>query len=194
MARAFPMAGSVYTYAGRGLAPPVGFLAGWVIMLDYVLVPALLDLIAGVATSSFVTAVPLWAWVLSFIVVNTAVNYFGIRMTARVNLVMLAFELVVLAIFLVVGVAAIVRGAGPGFSFDPLYNPETFSLGVAFSAVSIAVLSFLGFDGISTLAEENRQGARVVGRAMVAALAVAGTLFIVQTWSRRSSCPIRRPF
>jgi amino acid transporter len=48
--------------------------------------------------------------------------------------------------------------------------------------VSIAVLSFLGFDGISTLAEENRDSARSVGRAMIAALAVAGLLFVVQTW------------
>ena len=46
MVQAFPMAGSVYTYAGRGIAAPVGFLAGWVILLDYVLVPGLLYLIA----------------------------------------------------------------------------------------------------------------------------------------------------
>lgn len=182
MSRAFPMAGSVYTYAGRGLAPQVGFLAGWLILLDYVLVPALLYLIAGVAMNSFVPDVPLWAWVLLFIVINTAVNYFGIEMTARITLVMLALELVVLAIFLVVAIGALIAGTGQGFSFDPLYNADTFSLGVVFSAVSIAVLSFLGFDGISTLAEENRDGARIIGRAMVAALALAGTLFIVQTW------------
>jgi amino acid transporter len=48
--------------------------------------------------------------------------------------------------------------------------------------VSVAVLSFLGFDGISTLAEENRESARSIGKAMIAALALAGTLFIVQTW------------
>ena len=182
MARAFPMAGSVYTYAGRGLAPAVGFMAGWLILLDYVLVPSLLYLIAGLAISSFVPAVPLWAWIVFFIVVNTGINYLGIQMTARVSLVMLALELVVLAIFLVIGIGALIGGAGQGFSLDPLYNPDTFSLGLVFSAVSIAVLSFLGFDGISTLAEENRQGARIVGRAMVAALVVAGTLFIVQTW------------
>ena len=78
MSRAFPMAGSVYTYAGRGLAPAVGFLAGWVILLDYVLVPALLYLVAGVAISSFLPAVPVWAWVVLFIGLNTIVNYFGI--------------------------------------------------------------------------------------------------------------------
>ena len=182
MSKAFPMAGSVYSYAGRGLHPGAGFLAGWLILLDYVLVPALLYIIAAFAMNSFVESVPVWGWVVLFVLVNTAVNYFGIEMTARVNRVMLAAELVVLAIFLVIGIAAIAGGEGAGFSFDPLYNADTFSIGLVFSAVSVAVLSFLGFDGISTLAEENREGARSVGRATLAALGVAGVLFIVQTW------------
>ncbi|MDQ1626990.1 MAG: hypothetical protein QOI54_734 [Actinomycetota bacterium] len=182
MSRAFPMAGSVYTYAGRGLHPGAGFLAGWLILLDYVLVPALLYIIAAIAMHSFVTAVPVWAWVLLFIVVNTSVNYFGIEITARVNRVMLVAELVVLVLFLVIGIGAIASGKGDGFSFRPIYDSDTFSVGLVFSAVSVAVLSFLGFDGISTLAEENREGARQVGQATIAALALAGVLFIVQTW------------
>ena len=182
LSRAFPVAGSVYAYAGRGIAQPVGFLAGWMVLLDYVLVPGLLYLISGVAMNSIVPAVPVWAWVAAFVVLNTVVNYFGIETTARINKLMLVAELVVLAIFLVVGVVALANGAGRGFSFAPLYDSSTFSLGLVFGAVSIAVLSFLGFDGISTLAEENRDSARALGKAMIAALALAGTLFIVQTW------------
>ena len=182
MSRAFPMAGSVYTYAGRGINPPVGFLAGWVIILDYVLVPALLYLIASVAMHSLVPGIPVWLWLVAFVVLNTVVNYLGIEMTAKVNKVMLAAELVVLAIFLVVGLVALASGKGNGFSLSPLYNSATFSWAVVFGAVSVAVLSFLGFDGISMLAEENRESSRSIGRAMVAALLVAGTLFIVQTW------------
>jgi amino acid transporter len=182
MSRAFPMAGSVYTYAGRGINPPVGFLAGWVIILDYVLVPALLYLIASVAMNSLVPGIPKWLWLVAFVVLNTAVNYLGIEMTAKVNKVMLVAELAVLAIFLVVGIVALASGKGNGFSLTPLYNSATFSWGVVFGAVSVAVLSFLGFDGISMLAEENQESARSIGRAMVAALLLAGTLFIVQTW------------
>jgi len=182
MSRAFPMAGSVYTYAGRGIAQPVGFLAGWMVLLDYVLVPGLLYLISGVAMNSILPGVPIWAWVVAFVVLNTVVNYFGIETTARINKLMLVAELIVLAIFLVVGIVALANGAGRGFSFAPLYDSTTFSLGVVFGAVSIAVLSFLGFDGISTLAEENRESARTIGRSMIAALAVAGLLFVVQTW------------
>ena len=182
MVKAFPMAGSVYSYAGRGIAPPVGFLAGWVILLDYVLVPGLLYLVASVAMHSLVPGVPVWLWLVAFVVLNTAVNYLGIRMTARVNRVMLAAEVVILAVFLVVGVVALADGKGAGFSWSPLYNADTFSWSVVFGAVSIAVLSFLGFDGISMLAEESREEARQIGRAMVGALLLAGTLFVVQTW------------
>jgi amino acid transporter len=182
MAKAFPMAGSVYTYAGRGIAPPVGFLAGWVIFLDYVLVPGLLYLVAGIAMHSIVTSIPVWLWLVGFVVLNTVVNYFGIEMTARVNRFMLVGELIVLAIFLVIGIVALAQGKGHGFSLEPFFNRNTFSLTVILGAVSIAVLSFLGFDGISMLAEENRESARQIGRSMVAALLVVGVLFVVQTW------------
>ena len=182
MSKAFPMAGSVYTYAGRGIHPNVGFLAGWVILLDYVLVPTLLYIVAAIAMNSFVAAIPVWAWLLFFILANTVINYSGIELTAKVNKVVLVAELIVLAIFIVIGVIAVASGKGNGFSFDAFYNSDTFSIGLVLGAVSIAVLSFLGFDGISMLAEENKEKATEIGRAMVGALMLAGALFIVQTW------------
>jgi amino acid transporter len=182
MVKAFPMAGSVYSYAGRGIAPPVGFLAGWVILLDYVLVPGLLYLIAGVAMNSVVPSIPVWIWLVAFVVLNTVINLFGIQLTARVNMVMLVGELIVLGIFIVIAIVALAQGKGRGFSFEPVYNSHTFSWSLIFGAVSIAVLSFLGFDGISMLAEEHKGTTRLIGRSMVWALLLAGVLFIVQTY------------
>ncbi len=182
MSQAFPMAGSVYTYAGRGIHPWVGFLSGWIILLDYVLVPALLYLIAAIAMNSIVGAIPVWIWLALFVVLNTVINYSGIEMTAKVNKIMLIGELIVLAIFLVIGVVALMQGKGNGFSFDAFFNSSTFTWPLVFGAVSVAVLSFLGFDGISMLAEENGEDARSIGKSMVAALLLAGVLFVVQTW------------
>ncbi|MFG1905040.1 APC family permease, partial [Micromonospora carbonacea] len=181
MVRAFPMSGSVYNYAGRGIGAPVGFLAGWVILLDYVLVPGLLYLVASVAMHASVPSVPVWCWLLGFVVVNTVVNSVGIRMTALVTRVMLVGELLVLAVFLVVAAGALAAGKGR-LSWGAFYDSDTFGWSVVAGAVSIAVLSFLGFDGISMLAEESRGGPRQVGRAMAAVLILAGVLFVGQTW------------
>jgi amino acid transporter len=182
MARAFPMAGSVYTYAGRGIAAPVGFIAGWAILLDYILVPSLLYLIASVAMNSFISAIPVWLWLVGFVVLNTVVNYLGIQMTAKITRVMLVAELIVLAIFLVVGIVALAGGKAQTGALTPIFESSGFTWTVVLSAASVAVLSFLGFDGISTLAEENREDARRLGRSMIAALALAAVLFVVQTW------------
>jgi amino acid transporter len=182
MAQAFPMAGSVYTYAGRGIAAPVGFLAGWMILLDYVLVPALLYLIAAIAMNSLVSSIPVWVWLIGFVILNTVVNYMGIEMTAKVNKIMLAAELVVLAIFIVIGIVALAQGKGRGFDFSPVYNADTFSWPLVFGAVSIAVLSFLGFDGIATLSEEAKGGRRSAGIAMISGLVLVALFFVTQTW------------
>jgi amino acid transporter len=177
----FPLSGSVYNYVGRGISASVGFLAGWAIMLDYILVPSLLYLVAAVAMNATLPAVPVLVWLVAFVVVNTVINSLGIRMTAMATWVLLAGELIVLALFIGYGVWAVATGRGH-FTWDPLFNPHTFTWPILFGAVSIAVLSFLGFDGISMLAEETRGGAKLVGRAMAAALALAGVLFIAQTW------------
>ncbi|GLZ75391.1 porin [Actinorhabdospora filicis] len=182
MVQAFPMAGSVYSYAGRGIAPAVGFLAGWAILLDYILVPSLLYVIAAVAMNSIVTSVPVWAWLVGFLLLNTIVNMLGIKLTMGVTRLLLIGELIVLAIFIVLGVKGLIDGRGQGFSWDAFYNSDTFTWGVAFGAASTAVLSFLGFDGISMLAEENKGTAKQIGRAMAGALGLAGVLFIAQTW------------
>ncbi|SFH53503.1 MULTISPECIES: APC family permease [Cryobacterium] len=182
MAQAFPMAGSVYTYAGRGINRPTGFIAGWMILLDYILIPTLLYFVAAIAMNGIISQVPIWLWLIAFVALNTVINYLGIHLAAVVIRVMLVLELLVLAIFLVVGIVAVSQGKGQGFSFDAFYNADTFSLPLLFGAASIAVLSFLGFDGISTLAEENSGSSKSLGRSMIAALCLLGVLFVVQTW------------
>jgi len=181
MVRAFPLSGSVYNYVGRGIGAPVGFLAGWAIMLDYILVPSLLYLVASVAMNATLPAVPVWVWLVGFVAVNTIVNSLGIRMTAAFTWIMLVGELLVLFVFLGVGAWAVLTGKGR-WTLDPLYNPDTFGWSLVLAATAVAVLSFLGFDGIAMLSEEAQGGSKVIGRAMAGALLAAGLLFIAQTW------------
>ncbi|WP_324783420.1 APC family permease [Streptomyces sp. H51] len=184
MSRAFPIAGSVYAYAGRGINDKVGFIAGWAILLDYLLIPTLLYVMSAAALTSLVPAVPQWLWVVAFVVVNSVVNFFGIESTARLNKLFLVLELIVLALFVGFGLAAVVSGEnGAHFSADPFLKPELLTPGLIFGALSIAVLSFLGFDGISTLSEEVKSSdRRLVGRATLWALVAVAVLFVVQTY------------
>jgi amino acid transporter len=183
MSRAFPLAGSVYAYAQRGLHEVAGFFSGWLILLDYVLVPSLLYLLSAVALRPVLPAVPTWVWLVGFISFNAAANLIGIQFTARVNRYMLVMELVVLALFVVLGLVALHAGFGAGsLTLKPIYDPHVFSFATVAGATSIAVLSFLGFDGISTLSEESRSGKAAVGRATVLSLLLVGVLFMLQTW------------
>jgi amino acid transporter len=183
MSRAFPLAGSIYTYAHRGLHEIAGFFSGWLILLDYILVPSLLYLFSAVALRPIFPAVPAWIWLAGFISFNAVVNLLGIEFTARVNRYMLVMELVTLALFVVLGLIALYGGAGAGgLTLKPIYDPQVFSLSTVAGATSIAVLSFLGFDGISTLSEESSGNRNAVGRATVLALLLVGALFMLQTW------------
>ncbi|WP_413627945.1 APC family permease [Fructilactobacillus vespulae] len=182
MAKAFPIAGSVYAYAQRGINKTVGFLAGWMIILDYIFVPALLYVISANSLKSLVPGMPAWIWLVAFILINTIINVRGIEFTAGANKIFLALELLILAIFLIVGIYGIMNGVGDGFTFKPLYDSNAFSINFVLTAVSVAVLSFLGFDGISTLAEEAKDGEKAIGKAILWSLMIVGVLFIVQTW------------
>jgi amino acid transporter len=183
MSRAFPMAGSVYSYVGRGLNDTVGFFSGWLILLDYILVPALLYIVSAVALRPLLPNVPGWLWLVGFVGFNAVVNLLGIQLTARINRYLLVLELVTLALFVVVGFLALRGGAGAGgLTLKPIYNPGAFSMATIAGATSIAVLSFLGFDGISTLAEESKGDTNAIGRATLLALLLVGVLFILQTW------------
>ncbi|MDE2304568.1 MAG: APC family permease [Gammaproteobacteria bacterium] len=183
MSREFPVAGSVYSYARHGLNELAGFFSGWLILLDYILVPALLYLISAAAMAPLLPAVPAWVWVGGFVVFNAVVNLIGMQLSARVNRYMLVMELATLALFVGFGLLALYgTRVGGGLTLRPVYDPARFSLSTVTGATSIAVLSFLGFDGISTLAEESRGGERAVGRATLLALLLIGALFMLQTW------------
>ncbi|MDT6922356.1 APC family permease [Pseudomonas atacamensis] len=184
MAKAFPIAGSVYSYAQRGLNQHVGFIAGWLMLLDYLLIPPLLYLYSAMALNHLYPDIPKVGFILAFLVSATFVNLRGITFTARMNMLFLLAQLVVLGIFLFYAWNALHNGGGNGeLTLAPLYHPQTLNFALLMQAVSIAVLSFLGFDAISTLAEEIKEDpGRSVGKAALITLAVMGTIFVVQTW------------
>ena len=153
MAKSFPLAGSVFSYVGRGIHPSVGFFAGWAILLDYLLVPTLLYVFAAESMIGLFPGTPRWLWAVIFVAVNTVINLAGIGSLKIANRVFLAIELVFLVIFVVIAVRAINGDSLPnvGWSTLPIWNSSAVTAPLIAGALSIAVLSFLGFDGISTL-------------------------------------------
>jgi amino acid transporter len=183
LSEAFPIAGSAYAFAARGIGTEAGFIAGWAILLDYVIVPTLCYVVAANAFAALIPAIPKALWITVMLAFATAVNYVGVDVTARVNFFLLGLQSVVLAIlvgFCFWGVQHHIGGAH--WSLQPLYNPRELTPGLVFGALSLAVLSFLGFDAISTLSEEVVGGKKTVGIATLLSLCLCAFLFMAQTY------------
>ncbi|MER8044805.1 APC family permease [Streptomyces sp. NPDC094032] len=182
MVRVAPQAGSVFTYARKGLGEGPGFIAGWMAMLDYLLIPAVAYLFAGIAMEALVPEVDRWVWTVIAVVLTTLLNLWGVRAAARVGFAVLAMEIVVLLVFVVSAVVVLVRDGSRRDWWSPLVGDAGFSAVAVLGAVSVAVLSYLGFDAIASFAEEVTGGSAKVARAVLFCLALAGVLFVAQTW------------
>ncbi|MFC8565857.1 APC family permease [Streptomyces sp. NPDC057245] len=185
MVRVVPQAGSVFAYARTGLGNGAGFVAGWMAMLDYVLIPAVAYLFSGIAMEALVPEVSRWVWTAIAVVVTTLLNLWGVRTAARVGFLVLAMEIVVLIVFVVAAIVVLARDGAARDWLSPLSGDGTqgaFALSAVVGAVSVAVLSYLGFDAIATFAEEVTGGSAKVARALLFCLALAGVLFVAQTY------------
>jgi amino acid transporter len=191
MSKEFPLAGSVYTYTCFGINEVAGFFAGWLVFLDYIICPGLLSVISAAAMNSLVPFIPRWTWILLFIAFGTSLNLVGINLTAKANRLMLYGMMLVLAIFLAVGLAALYGGKGHGhLTFASLYTPSAFSWSAIATGVLIGSTNFLGFDAITTLGEEVRQDQKhLMGFAGLLTLAIIAILFIAQTWLAADLAP-----
>jgi amino acid transporter len=184
MTEQLPTAGSVYGFARQCLGPFPGFIAGWMILLDYLLIPSFLYVLIAVALESLLPGIDRAVWILLLVTVTTGVNWFGITVTARANFASVAIQTAVLLGFMALGVAALHAGKGnAGLTLEPVFDAAKFDAGKIFTATSICIMSFLGFDAVSTLAEEVEGGnRRVVGRAIIAVLLLSAVFFVGLTW------------
>ncbi len=176
MAALYPSAGSAYTYVGRGLNPHLGFLAGWAMLLDYVVIPLFCVIYGSLAIQRMFPQVPYLFWTALLAGVMTYLNLRGIRSTARANQVLISVMMVVLIAFIVLAIRYIFghQGWSGLFTLHPFYNPKTFSAGSLATATSFAALTYLGFDSVTTLAEDVHNPRRNVLLATVLVCAFTG--------------------
>ncbi|WP_042345424.1 APC family permease [Bacillus massiliigorillae] len=184
MAGAFPKAGSTYSYTSQAIHPKLGFVAGWAILLDYLLLPILLYKISAVFLMEILPGMPLWLTVLFFVVTVTLTNYFGAHVSSRVNIIMTVIMLLSLVLFIVFSIKSLLGTGGVSslFSFKAIYNPDTFSMNALLTGSSIAVLSYLGFDAVTTMSEDSKVTGKMVGRAAVLSLLISAFFYILQVY------------
>ena len=196
MARAYPSAGSAFTYVGREINPALGYVTGWSMVMDYMLNPMICIVWISQQAHVFAPAIPYWGWAVFFALLFTGLNIQGIRTSARMNAGLAAGMGVVIAIFF----ACVVRYVfghphdGLGFFTRPFYDPATFSSGAVLGGTSIAVLTYIGFDGISTLSEEAENPRRNILLATVLTCVVIGILSALEVYAAQLAWPASQPF
>ncbi len=182
MSKRFPIAGSVYSYVQRGINPHVGFIAGWLILLDYILVPGLLIVMVMNWGTALIPNSPAWLWGIVFIAFNTFVNIRGIHLNRGMDWIIFIIEVVALIAFIALGCNFLANGGADGFTIAPLYQEGEVTPQFIASGISLAALSFLGFDGMSTLAEETREPEKNIGKGIIIALCFIIVVFVAQTY------------
>ncbi len=195
MARAYPSAGSAFTYVAQEVNPTVGYITGWSMVMDYMLNPLICTVWCAGQASQFAPGVPAWFWKIFFAIVFTSLNIRGIKTSARINTGMaIAMGAVVVAIF--IAGARYIFGAPHDAAYftRPFYDPHTFTYGGLFGCTSIAVLTYIGFDGISTLSEEAENPRRNILLATVLTCVVIGILSAVEAYVAQLIWPASQPF
>src|SRR5580693_4579906 len=184
MARVYPHGGSAFLYVGKEIHPSLGYITGWCLVMDYVLNPLICTIWCSRSAMIFLPGVPYFALVIFFALLFTALNCNGVETSARINAGMAAALGVVIVLVLVAAVRWILHLQHPGAAFfvDPFYNRAAFNTGGLLRGTSIAVLTYIGFDGISTLTDEAKDPSRSVARAIVLTCFITGILSSIEVY------------
>ncbi|MFZ0481321.1 MAG: APC family permease [Terriglobales bacterium] len=190
MARVYPSAGSAYTYVGRELHPSLGYVTGWSMTMDYILNPlictiwcakAMADLLSGTRLQM---PYPGLVWPLFFALLFTALNLRGVQTSARINQTLCAIMGAVIFAFFWYTIRYIFHlpQYPEAYFLHPFYNPQTFTVNRVFHGTSVAVLTYIGFDGISTLSEEVDNPKRNIFLATVLVCVITGFLAAAEVY------------
>jgi amino acid transporter len=182
MAAVYPVAGSTYAYTQRTFGAPIGFLAGWSLLLDYLFLPMLNYLVIGIYLNAAIPAVPAWVFILIMIVIVTVLNIVGIVSVARANLLIIALQAVFIVVFIVLACVTLSHSGTVDLMAPLTGDGSAPGWGPVFAGAAILCLSFLGFDAVSTLSEEANEPTRSVPRAIMIATITAGITFVVLSY------------
>jgi len=189
MAGAYPLAGSAFGYSQRAIHPYAGFFAGWSILLDYALFPILNYIVIAIFTQMLFPSINYWVIAITAIALVTVVNLLGVKSVSRVNVFLVAFMFIAVFYFLGASFTSLSHGVGWGFSSRAFFNPATFNMSALLLGTSIAAFSFMGFDAMTTLAEEVHEPAKTLAKATVSVCFFMAVIFILQAYCAQAVFP-----
>ncbi|KEY87988.1 APC family permease [Pseudomonas capeferrum] len=188
MVQAHPYSGSVYTYTRKAFGTHIGFMAGWTLLLDYIFLPLLSYLLIGIYMSEYFPAIHAWVWVAGSIALVTFLNLIGIESITRVNWILVVVQLVFIVLFVGLSINNLAGQSAPVSLLAPFHH-EGFSVPLIMTGAAVLCLSFLGFDAVSTMAEETSNPTFRIPLAIMAVSLIGGLLFLVVSYCAQMVFP-----
>lgn len=191
MVKAYPVAGSAYSYVNKSVQPHVGFMTGWMMLLDYMLVPMICYLLLGVYVNTFFPFIPVWATVVVVALLGMIINIVGIKTASIVDTIITCAAISFMALFVIMVINYVLNGGGSGALLDgrAFFNPDTYETNNVLAATAVLCASFLGFDAVTTLAEETKNPEKVMGKAIIGVVIGAGVLFVIIAYFTQIAWP-----
>jgi putrescine importer len=189
MVQVFPSAGSAYTYTRETMSPNLGFIVGWAALLDYLLLPMVNALIIRIYMVSIFPGIPAWIWVVSYVVIVTAINVWSMGKTSNLNSLLVIFELVLIGAFIVLAFVKLSQGMGQGtiLTIDPLFHDDI-HLGAILTGATVVCFSFIGFDAVTMYAEEAIDQ-KTMPRAIMLTVLIGGAIFFIAGYFAQALFP-----
>lgn len=181
LVREYPVAGSAYTYTQKVFGSHLGFMTGWALLLDYLLLPMLSYVLIGQYMSGVVPAIPAQVWIVLAVVLVTVLNYVGMNLVTGVNLALVGAQILFLIVFVISSIAYLSGASHTIGLLDPFFS-STLTIKQLASGASVLALAFLGFDAVSTLSEEAREPRKTIPAAIMLTTLAGGVIFTVAAW------------
>lgn len=190
MVKEFPSAGSAYSYTSKAINPHLGFMVGWISLLDYFFLPMINVLLAKIYLSAAFPGVPGWVWVISVTLLFTLVNVRSVNLTANFNTLLVIFQILVTSFFVILSIKALLAGKGAATitTVQPFFSPDM-TMPALMSGAAVLCFSFLGFDAVTTYTEEAVNPTKTIPRAIVLVALIGGLIFITASYFATAVIP-----
>jgi basic amino acid/polyamine antiporter, APA family len=185
----YPRAGGSATYVNNAFRRPfVSFMVAFAVMASGITSASTLTLaFSGDYLSQFIN-VPIIGAAVVFMLVITAINFYGISESVRINVILTCVEITGLLIIILIGIAALGTGTGdPGRAFE--FKEGTSVLGAILAGTVLAFYALIGFDDSVNVAEETQHPSRNYPRAIFGALLLAGVIYLLVTFTTSMVVP-----